>query len=102
MADVGQLFILLAVLIGAGIVVAGPLLRPAREEADPVQAGEDLAGVALRHRIAVESLRDVEADWRAGSLDQEGYEAARTEAEERAASTLAALESARHEAVGEP
>ena len=71
MADIGQLLILLVVLVGAGAVVAAPLLWPAGEAADPSSTGDDLASLALRHRIAVESLRDVEADRRAGSLDAE-------------------------------
>ena len=102
MADIGQLLILLVVLVGAGAVVAGPLLRPAGEAADPSRTGDDFASLALRHRIAVESLRDVGADRRAGSLDAEAYMVARAEAEERAARTLAAMEAARGQAGGEP
>jgi len=101
MADIGQLLILLVVLVGAGAVVAAPLLRPAGEAADPSPTRDDLASLALRHRIAVESLRDVEADRRAGSLDAEAYAGARSEAEERAAQTLTAMEAARVETGGE-
>jgi cytochrome c-type biogenesis protein CcmH/NrfG len=95
MPDLGQLVILLVVLLGAGVVVAGPLLWPARTGVDMPLVEEDAAGLALRHRIAVESLHDVEADRRAGSLDEQGYATARAEAEERAALTLAALEASR-------
>ena len=94
MPDFGQLLVLLVVLLAAGFVVAGPILWPARTGVEPPAGEEDATGLALRHRIAVESLHDVEADRRAGSLDREGYEAARAEAEERAARTLAALEAA--------
>jgi len=92
MPEFGQLVILLVVLVAAGLVVAGPLLWPARTDVESPLGEEDAAGLALRHRIAVESLHDVEADRRAGSLDPEGYQTARAEAEERAARTLAALE----------
>jgi cytochrome c-type biogenesis protein CcmH/NrfG len=95
MPDLGQLVILVVVLLAAGLVVAGPLLWPVRAGGEPPPADEDAAGLALRHRIAVDSLRDVEADHRAGSLDEQGYEIARADAEERAARTLAALEAAR-------
>jgi cytochrome c-type biogenesis protein CcmH/NrfG len=94
MPELGQLVILLIVLLGAGLLVAAPLLWPPRTGIEPRLPEEDTAGLALRHRIAVESLRDVEADHRAGSLDEQGYESARAEAEERAARTLAALEAA--------
>jgi tetratricopeptide (TPR) repeat protein len=92
MPDFGQLLVLLVVLVAAGLVVAGPILWPARTGVEAPAGERDATGLALRHRIAIESLHDVEADRRAGSLDREGYEAARAEAEERAARTLAALE----------
>jgi cytochrome c-type biogenesis protein CcmH/NrfG len=95
MPDLLQLVILVLVLLAAGLVVAGPLLWPVQASVEPPLPEEDAAGLALRHRIAVESLRDVEADHRAGSLDEQGYELARADAEERAARTLAALEEAR-------
>src|SRR5438874_2247407 len=97
MPDVGQLLILLVVLGAAAAVVVGPLLRPAMGSVPPHVGDDDLASLALRHRIAVESLRDVEADLRAGSLDAEGYLAARADAEERAVRTAAALEDARRD-----
>jgi cytochrome c-type biogenesis protein CcmI len=43
---------------------------------------------ALRHRVAMDALLDVEADRRAGSLDDASYERERAEAEARAAETL--------------
>jgi tetratricopeptide (TPR) repeat protein len=46
----------------------------------------------LRHRVALEALRDVEADRRAGSLDDASYAQQLSEAEARAAATRAALE----------
>ena len=101
MPDLLQLVILVLVLLAAGLVVAGPLLWPVQASVEPRLPEEDAAGLALRHRIAVESLRDVEADHRAGSLDEQGYELARAEAEERAARTLAALEAARPRTSGE-
>ena len=96
MPDVGQILVLLVVVAGAAALVAGPLVRPAAGVATAPDAvrSDDLASLALRHRIAVESLRDVEADHRAGSLDEAGYRAARSEAQERAARTLHELESA--------
>lgn len=96
MPDASQVLVLLVVAAAAAALVAGPLVRPAAVvAAEPGATPEDdLAALALRHRIAVESLRDVEADRRAGSLDEAGYQAARSEAEERAARTLYELESA--------
>jgi tetratricopeptide (TPR) repeat protein len=80
--------ILLAVLLVAGIVVLAPLRRPAA--AIPTDGEKDAA--AVRHRVALEALRDVEADRRAGSLDERGYAEQLAEAEARAAETGAALD----------
>ncbi len=80
--------ILLAVLLVVGIVVLAPLRRPA--PAIPEDVERDAA--AVRHRVALEALRDVEADRRAGSLDERGYAEQLAEAEARAAATGAALE----------
>lgn len=79
--------LLLAVLLIAGAVVLWPLRRPATSVA--VDADRDAA--AVRHRVALEALRDVEADRRAGSLDERGYAEQLAEAETRAAETAAEL-----------
>ena len=80
----------LALLIGLGVVVAAfvglPLWRkPAAAQPMAVDDEESV----IRHRVAVEALRDVEADRRAGSLDDATYAAQREEAEARAVQTLA-------------
>jgi len=82
------LLILLGVLV-AGIVVLAPLWRRPPEGA-PDEDARDAAEV--RHRVALETLRDVEADRRAGSLDEAAYAEQLAEAEARAAATAAALE----------
>ena len=74
--------LLLAALVAAGVVVLAPLFRAPRA-ADP----DDRESVALRHRVALEALRDVEADRRSGSLDEADYRAQLAEAEARAART---------------
>lgn len=76
-------------LLVAGIVVLWPLRGTAAAAGDD---GRDAA--AVRHRVALEALRDVEADRRAGSLDDQAYAAQRSEAEARAAATASELESA--------
>ncbi|MDP9270241.1 MAG: hypothetical protein M3P14_04595 [Chloroflexota bacterium] len=90
--------IIIWLVLGASAVawVAGPLLTR-RGDAPRVTdtAGDDLATLTLRHRIAVETLRDVEADHRAGSLDDASYGDLRREAEEHSARTLAEVEAAR-------
>ena len=70
----GEPLLLLVALLGAGAVVLAPLRRP-REE----RATDDAAAAAIRHRVALEALRDVETDRRAGSLDDAAYEAQRAE-----------------------
>jgi cytochrome c-type biogenesis protein CcmI len=70
----------------AAVFVLAPLRAPRQDEAATVDEAS-----ALRHRVALEALRDVEADYRAGSLDEAGYERQRAEAEARAAATGSAL-----------
>ena len=83
--------LLLAVALAvAGAVVLRPVLRPSSAETDVADDPRDAA--ALRHRVALEALRDVAADRRAGSLDDEAYAAAMADAEARATRTRAELE----------
>jgi cytochrome c-type biogenesis protein CcmI len=90
MPDLVLQLALLLVLGGlVALFVAIPLVRRS-----PDGATGDRETLELRHRVAIEALRDVEADRRAGSLDDETYAAQRGEAESRAAQTLAELDSA--------
>jgi tetratricopeptide (TPR) repeat protein len=87
----GELLLLILVAGGVALAVAWPLLdgggAAAAAEPDP-----EREAAAVRHRLALEALRDIEADHRAGSLDEVAYQAQRDEAEARAAQTLRALE----------
>ena len=74
--------LLLTVLVAAGVVVLAPLFR-----APPPTPSDDREAAQLRHRVALEALRDVEADRRSGSLDDVDYRAQLAEAEARAART---------------
>lgn len=87
-----ELLVLLAVAALAAVAVAMPLLRGGSAQALP--AGDDRDALELRHRVALDGLRDVEADHRAGSLDAAAYAAARAEAEAVAAQTLHDLDAA--------
>lgn len=80
--------ILLVALLAAGVVVLRPLWSPWPR----YEAGDDSDADALRYRVALEALRDVEADRRAGSLDDDAYAAQLAEAEARAAAARRALE----------
>ena len=83
--------LLVVALIAAGALVARPLLQ---RDVEPPAVDDELEAAALRHRVALEALRDVEADRRAGSLDDAAYEAQLAEAEARAVETRAALDAA--------
>ncbi len=87
-----ELLLLAVGLVAAGVVVLAPLRREgsAREVEAAVEDARQTA--LLRHRVALEALRDVEADRRSGSLLGPAYEAAVAEAEGRAAATRAALD----------
>jgi hypothetical protein len=82
----------LILLLGLGLA-AMYVLRPLWSAGDQADGSEDdREAAALRHRVALEALRDVEIDRRAGSLDDAAYAEQRAQAEERAALTLAALD----------
>lgn len=98
MPDLAQLALLLAVGGVAAAVIAVPFVRRAPAAA----ADDDRETLQLRHRIAIESLRDVEADRRSGSLDEATYAAQRAEAEQRAAQTLAEVDAAPSAASAQP
>lgn len=82
------LVLLVGLLIGAAFVVPPLLRRPADAPRDEGERD----GAAVRHRVAIEALRDVEADRRAGSLDDAAYADQLAQAEARAAATRAALD----------
>jgi hypothetical protein len=81
------LILVVALAVGGGFVLI-PLWRP-----DPAPVEDDgLDAAALRHRVALEALRDVETDRRAGSLDEATYAEQLAQAEARAAATRVALD----------
>ena len=79
--------LLAGLLLATAVAIGWPLLGGRRPDATP-DVDAQAEARALRHRIALEALLDVEADRRAGSLDDTSYQRQRTEAEERAARTL--------------
>ncbi len=87
----GELLLLILVAGTVVLAVAWPLLdsTPPALEAEP---DPELEAARVRHGLALEALRDIEADHRAGSLDEEAYHLQREEAEAHAARTLRALE----------
>ncbi len=89
--------LLVAGLLAAGVVVLWPLRRP-----DAGAPDDERDAAVVRHRVALEALRDVEADRRAGSLDERAYAAQRAEAEARAAATASELEAASVETPAQP
>ena len=86
-----ELIVLLLGVAVAGAYVLWPLSRGVSEAA----GDDELDAAALRHRVALEALRDVETDHRAGSLDGAAYAEQLAAAEERAAATRAALDAQR-------
>lgn len=86
-----DLVVIVVIGLAAAAAVAWPLLR----RSPSVAVVPDLDALELRHRVALDGLRDVAADRRAGSLDEAAYAAARAEAEAIAAETLRALDAAR-------
>lgn len=80
------------VLLFIGLAVAGAaVLWPLRTSPQRQPADDGTEAAAVRYRVALEALRDVEADRRAGSLDDAAYAEQLADAEERAAAARAAL-----------
>jgi cytochrome c-type biogenesis protein CcmI len=78
-----------AVLLAACLALAGvAVLWPLWSSRASSAPGVDPDDAAVRHRVALETLRDVEADHRSGSLDDDAYAVQRAEAEAAAAATL--------------
>ncbi len=95
MPDLTELVLL--VLVGGGVaaLVATPFVGGRSAAArSPRPEADDTDVLRIRHRVALDAILDVEADRRAGSLDEAAYAEQRERAEQRAAETLAALEAA--------
>jgi tetratricopeptide (TPR) repeat protein len=81
------------ILLVAGLLLAGvAVLAPLRGRERATAIDDEHGAAQVRHRVAIEALRDLEADRRAGSLDHAAYAAQMAEAEARAAATRAALD----------
>jgi cytochrome c-type biogenesis protein CcmH len=79
-----------ALLAMLGLVVAAAIAWPILRPKSTASFDSQDEAHALRHQVALDALLDVEADRRAGSLDDASYERERAEAEARAAETLKA------------
>jgi cytochrome c-type biogenesis protein CcmH len=89
MPDLAQWALLVTIGLAAAAAIAWPLLRRGSSSVGPdTEAEAEAEALALRHRVAMDALLDVEADRRAGSLDDASYERERAEGEARAAETL--------------
>ncbi|MBA3687382.1 MAG: c-type cytochrome biogenesis protein CcmI [Chloroflexi bacterium] len=87
MSDLAQWALLAAIGLAVAAAIAWPLLRSGPQTVT-FDTRAEAEGHALRHQVALDALLDVEADRRAGSLDDASYERERAEAEARAAETL--------------
>jgi cytochrome c-type biogenesis protein CcmI len=88
MPDALQWVLLALIALVTAAAIGLPLLRGGSTASPAPAANAEAEARALRHRVALEGLLDVEADRRAGSLDDAAYQRERAEAEERAAQTL--------------
>ena len=91
MPDLAQLLVLISVGACVAFFVALPFIR--REPEQPL-ANDRGETAVLRRQSAYEALRDLAADYAAGSLTEDQYREQRAEAETRAARVLEELEGA--------
>ena len=88
MPEVVQGLLLAGIALVTAVAVGWPLIRGRSGPVAPAAAESEVEARALRHRVALDALLDVEADRRAGSLDDASYVRERADAEARAAQTL--------------
>ena len=88
-----ELLLLAVVGVAVALAVAWPLLD-AGPAAEAPAVDPEREALEVRHRLALEALRDVEADHLAGSLDEGSYETQRADAEVQAVATRRALDAA--------
>jgi tetratricopeptide (TPR) repeat protein len=87
-----EALLLTLVALTVALAVAWPLLGGDEASSPAVAPDPEQEALRVRHRLALEALRDVEADHRAGSLDHDAYAMQLAEAEAHAAATLRALD----------
>jgi cytochrome c-type biogenesis protein CcmH len=87
MPDLAQWALLAVIGLLVAAAISWPLLRRG-SSSTTFNTQAEAEARALRHRVAMDALLDVEADRRAGSLDDASYERERAEAEARAAESL--------------
>ncbi|MGH2462437.1 MAG: tetratricopeptide repeat protein [Candidatus Limnocylindria bacterium] len=92
MPDLGQVGLLILIGIPLALLIAHPFAARGELESGPPDA--QLEALALRRSIAYDALRDLELDFRTGSLTGRQYLSLREKAELRAAVALADLEAA--------
>lgn len=91
-----EALLLTLVACTVALAVAWPLLGSGQAAPSGAEVPDpEREAVQVRHRLALEALRDVEADRRAGSLDDEAYGVQQAAAEAHAAETLRALDAPR-------
>jgi tetratricopeptide (TPR) repeat protein len=78
-----------AALVLVGVLLAGAVVLAPLRRGLAAFRHEDDAGKEARYRAALEAIRDLEADRRAGTLDEAEFAAQLAEAEERGAAALA-------------
>jgi cytochrome c-type biogenesis protein CcmH/NrfG len=93
-----ELVIVTAFLV---LVAGAAVVPPLRTRVLGSTRSAKIATAEVRHRSAIEALRDVEADRRAGSIDDDVYRAELAEAESRAVETLVALDAVRADEEGD-
>lgn len=89
MPDAGQWLLLAGIGLPVAAAVAWPLVRP--QHTVIFDSTSEAEARTLRHRVAIDALMDVEADRRAGSLDDASYQRELAAAEAHAAQTLEEL-----------
>lgn len=74
--------------LGLALAAAWVLVPLRRDPATDTSLDDEAEAAAIRHRVALEALRDLEADRRAGTLDEATYAEAVADAEARAAASI--------------
>ncbi|MBX3005880.1 MAG: hypothetical protein KF821_08675 [Anaerolineales bacterium] len=85
--DIGSLFLLLALLVLAGLFVARPLIVESDAALDPA-----LADLQAEHQRVLDALLELDGDWDLGKVPEEIYRPQRQQLLAEGAAALRAIE----------
>jgi hypothetical protein len=98
--DLSAILLLIALLLGVGLYLAAPLIFDAPRRSVKEESGEISSLLAERDRV-INSLRELDFDFRLGKIPDEDYPAQRAELLQKGADILRKLDSLQPQPIGD-